>query len=371
LAYLSAKFHDHAGARFIAELLELHDRERFELFGVSFGPNNPSDMRTRMERSFQEFIDIRALGDMDAVELIRDRDIDIAVDVVGYAENARTNLFALRVAPVQVSFLGYTGTMGADFMDYIVADDVVIPPGDENYYTEQVIRLPGSYQVNDSKKRIAERTPTRAELGLPDREFVFCSFNNSFKITPTVFDIWMRLLHKIDRSVLWLLRGNPKVEANLRREAELRSIDPRRLVFAPRVPLHDHLARHRVADLFLDTLPCNAHATASEALWAGLPLLTCAGRGFASRVGASVLKAMDLGELVTYSLLEYEARALELALNRSLLQQIRNKVADNRRAAPLFDTSRFRDQIESVYLTMYERQRRGEPPQGFTVSQLR
>jgi protein O-GlcNAc transferase len=368
LAYLSAKFHNHAGARLIAELLELHDRERFDLFGVSFGPKVAGDrMVERLESCFREFIDVRTLGDSDIVELIRARGVDIAVDLVGYGENARTNIFALRAAPVQVSFLGYPGTMGAPFIDYIVGDEVVIPRGYEHYYSEQVVRLAATYQVNDSKKRISERTPSRIELGLPEQGFVFCSFNNAFKITPTVFDVWMRLLRNVQGSVLWLLRGNPTAEANLRREAQIRGVDPERLVFAPRMGAEDHLARYRVADLFVDTFPCNAHVTASDALWVGLPFLTCVGRSFASRVAASLLCAMNLEELVTDSLKEYERRALELASNRALLQQIRERIAKNRRTTPLFDTNRFREQIESAYIAMYERQRRGERPQGFTV----
>jgi len=368
LAYLSAKLHHHAGGRLIAELLELHDRERFELFGVSFGPRVAGDsMRERLESCFAEFVDVRTLGDSDIVELLRARGVDIAVDLVGYGENARTNIFALRAAPIQVSFLGYPGTMGAPFIDYIVGDEVVIPRGSEHYYSEQVVRLATSYQVNDSTRRVPERTPSRSDLGLPEQGFVFCSFNNTFKITPAVFDVWMRLLRNVQGSVLWLLSGNTTAEANLRREAQLRGVESARLIFAPRIGAEDHLARHHAADLFVDTFPCNAHVTASDALWAGLPILTCAGRSFASRVAASLLWAMDLEELVTDSLQEYERRALELAANRVLLQRVREKVAQNRRTAPLFDTHRFRKQIESAYIAMYERHRRGERPQGFTV----
>jgi predicted O-linked N-acetylglucosamine transferase (SPINDLY family) len=368
LAYLSAKFQNHAGGRLIAELLELHDRERFELFGVSFGPRIAGDRtRERLESCFLEFMDVRTFSDSDIVEVLRARGVDIAVDLVGYGENARTNILALRAAPIQVSFLGYPGTMGAPFIDYIVGDEVVIPRGSEHYYSEQVVRLTGSYQVNDSKKRIPERMPSRSELSLPEQGFVFCSFNNTFKITPTVFDVWMRLLRNVQGSVLWLLSGNATAEANLRREAQRRGVDPERLVFAPRIGPEDHLARQRVADLFVDTFPCNAHVTASDALWVGLPLVTCAGKSFVSRVAASLLCAMSLEELVTNSLEEYEHRALELASNRSLLQQIREKIAQNRRTASLFDTHRFREQIESAYITMYERHRQGDRPQSFTV----
>ena len=367
LAYVSSKFHEHAGAHLIAELLERHDRQRFAVVGVSIGPDDSGAMRKRLIRGVDEFIDVRPLTDAGVANLLRYREIDIAIDLSGYVEYARPGILAFRPAPIQVSFLGYPGTTGADFIDYLIADSVVVPANHDRYFSERVVRLPGSYQVNDSKRRIGERTPTRAEVGLPDDGFVFCSFNNVSKITPTVFDVWMRVLGNRDGSVLWLLDGGAEAERNLRREAEARGVDPRRLVFAPRLPLAEHLARHRLADLGIDTLPYNAHVTASDALWAGLPLLTCSGRTFASRVAASLLHALNLPELVTESLAEYEARAVAFARSPALLQSIREKLARQRSKGLLFDTEQYRRHIETAYETMWEMHLRGEEPRPFTV----
>jgi predicted O-linked N-acetylglucosamine transferase (SPINDLY family) len=258
--------------------------------------------------------------------------------------------------------------MGADFIDYLIADEVVVPREQQAWYTEKVVYLPDSYQVNDSGRRIAERTPTRKEVGLPERGFVFCSFNNSYKITPQLFDVWMSLLRQVDKSVLWLLDSTATTRRNLWREAAARGIDPQRLVFAPRIATEDHLARHRLADLFVDTLPYNAHTTASEALWAGLPVLTCVGTTFAGRVAASLLRAIGLPELVTGSLDEYESLALRLAREPQALGELRKELARNRAVRPLFDTDRFRRQIEAAYVEMWERNQRGEAPAGFAVT---
>ena len=276
-------------------------------------------------------------------------------------------MFAHRPCPVQVNYLGFPGTLGADYIDYIVADRHVIPPQDQSCYAEQVVYLPDTYQANDSKRRIAERTPTRAESGLPESGFVYCCFNNNYKITPDIFDVWMRLLDKVNGSALWLLEDNDTASRNLRREAQERGIAPERLVFAPRKGLEEHLARHRLADLFLDTLPYNAHTTASDALWAGLPLLTCQGTTFPGRVGTSLLHAVGLPELVARDLTEYETLALRLAMSPSALASIRAKLARNRTTMPLFDTERFRRHIESAYAIMWERNQRGEPPASFAV----
>jgi predicted O-linked N-acetylglucosamine transferase (SPINDLY family) len=370
LAYLSAKFHEHAGARLIAELLELHDKQHFETVGISFGPDVQGPMRARLQATFDEFVDVRILGDQEVASLLRERKVDIAIDLMGYQENARPNIFAYRAAPVQVSFLSWTGTMGARFIDYIIGDNVVIPSEYEQYYSERVVWLPDSYQVNDSKKVISPNTPAKADVGLPDEGFVFCCFNNNFKITPPIFDVWMRLLKKVDASVLWLLSVTASAERNLRREARSRGVDPVRLVFAQRMPLPDHLARHRLADLFLDTTPCNAHVTASEALWAGLPVLTCMGRSFMSRVAGSLLTTLGIPELVTSSAGEYEARALELASNPRFMQELRERVVQGRSTAPLFNTDRFRRHIEAAYAKMWEIQQRGEKPKSFAVGTL-
>src|SRR5262249_38539712 len=277
-------------------------------------------------------------------------------------------IFAKRPAPVQVSYLGFPGTMGASYIDYIVADRFLIPRDQRHGYSEKVVYLPDSYQANDRDRRISDRTPSRTEAGLPAGGFVFCCFNNSFKITPDVFDVWMRLLREIDGSVLWLLQGNASAPANLRREAEAHGISGDRLVFAPRMKLEDHLARHRLADLFIDTYHCNAHTTASDALWAGLPVLTCSGRTFASRVAGSLLYPLGRSELVTSAPADYERFALDLARNAARLAGLKQTLARNRASHPLFDAARLTRHIEAAYITMWERQQRGEPPDDFTVT---
>ena len=325
-------------------------------------------MRTRLENSFDHFIDVKGKSDRDVALLLKELEIDIALDLKGYTERGRTGILAFRAAPVQVNFLGYPGTMGADYIDYILADRFVIPKDEHSFYTEKVAYLPDTYQANNSKRRISEHTPTRAEAGLPETGFVFCSFSDSHKITPPVFDAWMRLLHQVAGSVLWLLEGNAAAVRNLRLNAERRGVAPDRLVFAPRVKLEDHLARHRLAGFFLDTLPYNAHTTASDALWAGLPVVTCVGSSFAGRVAGSLLNAVGLPELITDNLEDYEALALKLARDKHLLAAIKAKLAQNRETFPLFDTDRFRRHIESAYETMWERYQRGEPPASFTVA---
>jgi protein O-GlcNAc transferase len=367
IAYVSADFHEHATSHLIAELFERHDRKRFELFGISLGPDDGSEIRRRVVEALDHFHDVRAHDDREVASLLRELEIDIAVDLKGHTKGERFGIFAHRPAPIQVSYLGFPGTTGADFIDYVIADEIVLPFDQQPFWSEKIVHLPGCYQVNDRKREIAERTPTRKECGLPEQGFVFCSFNNSYKITPEFFDIWMRLLNKIEGSALWLLRGNAAVERNLRREAAARGVDPARLVFAEPIVLCEHLARHRLADLFLDTLPVNAHTTASDALWAGLPVLTCLGKGFAARVAASLLDAVGLPELVTKSLEEYEALALKLAREPALLSAYRDRLEKNGPTAQLFDADRLRRHLEQAYTTMLDIERRGEKPRGFSV----
>jgi predicted O-linked N-acetylglucosamine transferase (SPINDLY family) len=367
IAYLSADFHRHATAFLMAGLFERHDRARFEVLGISFGRDDQSDMRARLERAFDQFHDVRSKSDLDAAKLLNDLQVDIAIDLKGHTQNARPGILAHRPAPVQVSYLGYPGTMGADFIDYLIADKTVLPFDQQAFYAEKIVHLPDCYQVNDSRREIAARTPTRREAGLPEEGFVLCCFNNSYKITPPVFDVWMRLLGAVGGSVLWLLQDNSHAQENLCKEAAAREIDPTRLVFAGRLKLEEHLARHRLADLFVDTLPVGAHTTASDALWAGLPLLTCRGTSFAGRVATSLLYAAGLPELATSDLGEYEALALRLATDASLLRAFRHRLAQNRATCSLFDTDRFRRHIESAYTTMWELQQRGERPASFSV----
>jgi protein O-GlcNAc transferase len=362
LAYLSAGFHRHPVAHLTSRLFELHDRSRFEVLAISCGPDDGSAERARLKLAFDAFHDISAATDGAAAELIRDLEVDILVDRTGHSKDARLGVLARRAAPIQVNYLGFAGTMGADFIDYIIADPVVLPLHQQPFVSESIVHLPDCYQANDSGRKIAARVPPRRELGLPEHGFVLCCFNNNYKITAPVFDVWMRLLRTIDGSVLWLLQDNPEAERNLRREAAARGIDPRRLVFAVRQPLADHLARQRAADLFLDTLPFNAHTTASDALWAGLPLVTCAGTTLAGRVGASLLLAVGLRELVTHSLDDYEALVRQLAADRPLLAGFRERLEQNRLRFPLFDTDRYRRHIEAAYASMWELWQRGRAP---------
>jgi predicted O-linked N-acetylglucosamine transferase (SPINDLY family) len=367
LGYLSADFRTHPVAMLIAELFELHNRSRVEVVAYSYGPEDGSDLRQRIIQACDRFVDLRTASFEEAAQRIYGDGVDILVDLTGYTKLARTEILALRPAPIQVNYLGYPGTMGAAFMDYIITDRFIFPPTHAPFYAEQLVYLPDCYQVNDRQRPIAEPTPTRAECGLPEQGIVFCCFNNSYKITPDVFTIWMRLLQRIPGSVLWLLEANPTVAGNLRREAQARGVEPARLVFAPRMSLAEHLARHRRADLFLDTLPVTAHTTGSDALWAGLPVLTCAGETFASRVAGSLLTAIGLPELITHSLAEYEARALHLAVHPNELGALRKRLAQNRLTAPLFDTPRFIRHLERAYELMWERYLRGEPPRCIEV----
>src|SRR6516225_5049738 len=369
LGYLSGDFHNHPVAQLMIGVFEHHHKSRFEITALSCAPDDGSDLRKRIKSAVENFVDVHAMIDDEVAELIGRRELDIIVDLTGLTQQTRFSVLSRRVAPVQVNLLGYPGTMGADWIDYIIADQTVIPEDDFQFYAEKVVWLPDTFQPNsyrpdENSPPIPERLPTRDECNLPERGFVFCCFNSTYKITPLVFDVWMRLLKAVPDSVLWLTKPNPIAEANLGKEAELRGVSRERIIFAPRVDtVSEHLARQRQADLFLDTLPYNAHKTASDALWAGLPVLTCAGATFAGRVAASLLKAIGLPELITTSLEDYEALALEIARDPSLLASIKAKLAGNREISPLFDTARFTRHIEAAYIAMWERYQRGEAPQ--------
>jgi protein O-GlcNAc transferase len=368
VAYVSADFHDHATAILAAGLFECHDRTRFETIAVSFGPADESPMRSRVERAFDRFIDVRRWRDPDVIAMLRGLPVDIVVDLKGFTGDSRPGLLAARCAPLQVSYLGYPGTCGLAQLDYLIADHIVLPAADLCNYTEQAVWLPHSYQVNDATRSIAARTPSRSELGLPDDAFVFCCFNSSYKLSPETFAVWLEVLRQVPQSVLWLLRDNPSMARNLAAEANRGGVDPRRLVFADRVAGPDHLARQRCADLFLDTLPYNAHTTASDALWAGLPVLTCLGRAFAGRVAASLLHAVELPQLVTQTPEEYAQRAVALARNPEQLLSWRRSLVADRCRFPLFDTRRFCLHLESAFSQMWQRHRQGLPPESFAVA---
>lgn len=361
IGYFSADFRDHPVSHLLVETLELHDRAHFEVIGFAFSPDTQDKVRQRVVTAFDRFIDCHAKTDAEVVALSRDLRIDIAVDLGGYTEDARTRVFALRAAPVQVSYLGYLGTMGVPFIDYLMADKTIIPDEYRSGYAEKIVYLP-SYQANDSKRQISDKIYTRDELGLPPTGFVFCCFNHNYKITPEAFDAWMRILSRVDESVLLLYADNDQVAENLRQEARKSGVAPDRLVFAGRVERSLYLARYRVADLFLDTFPYNAGTTASDALWAGVPVLTRMGESFASRVAASVLTALDLPELITSSQKEYEDLAIELATKPQLLQQIKHKLSQQRLTQPLFDSRSFTRNLEQAYRQMHERSLDGLPP---------
>lgn len=370
IGYYSANFHDHAVAYLIAGFLESHDIDRFILYGFSFGPDVQDTMRQRLQPIFHKFVDARDISDCDVVRLSREWGIDIAIDLSGHTQDSRLGVFAHRCAPVQVNYLGYPGTIGASYMDYIIADQMVIPTQNQSHYTEKIVYLPDSYLVNDCRRYPVVRTFTREDLGLPDDGIVFCCFNGNYKINPFVFSSWMRILAQVKGSVLWLAKGNAESVLNLQNEARANGIDPARLVFAERMALlSDHLARYCEADLFLDTTPYNAHTTACDALWAGLPVLTCVGQSFAARVAASLLNAMGLPELVSDTPQQYEALAIELGCNTQRLREIRNRLERNRLVAPLFDPNLFARHMESAYAAMYDRYHRGLPPDHMYVSQ--
>jgi predicted O-linked N-acetylglucosamine transferase (SPINDLY family) len=349
IAYLSADFHQHPTSQLMIELFEKHDRARFEITAIAFGPDDGSAMRKRLEKAFDRFEDVRTLSDLDVARMLRERETDIIVDLNGHTHGARPGIFAHRPAPVAVNYLVYPGTTGAEFMDAILADRIVAPANQQEFFREKIVHLPDCYQANDGGRTLAP-APSRAACGLPDTGFVFCCFNNSWKITAPVFDVWMRLLQAVPGSVLWLLDG-PAAE-NLRKEAAARGMEASRLIFARRAAPEAHLARHALADLFLDTLPYNAHTTASDALYAGVPLVTCIGKAFQSRVAASLLNALDMAELVATSPAAYESLALDLASNPALLKATREKLARNLKTAPLYDSGRFVKNIETAYEAM-------------------
>lgn len=362
IGYFSADYRYHATALLAAGLFERHDRQRFEVVAVNFGPDATDEMTQRLRSAFDQFVDVRTHSDVEIAQLSRDLRIDIAVDMKGYTLHQRPAIFRHRAAPIQVNYLGYPGSMGADFIDYIIADGTIIPDDLRQHYSEKVVQLPDSYQVNDRERSISERPWSRAEQGLPEDGFVFCSFNSAYKILPEMFGCWMRILAAVDSSVLWLLEDSAAASNNLRKAAERAGVDPARLVFAGRVSSADNLGRQRLADLFIDTWPCNAHTTASDALWAGLPVLTYAGESFPSRVAASLLNAVRLPELVTSSLTQYEALAIALASDRGRLADIRRRLMANRLTTPLFDTALYTQRIESAYQEIYRRYQEGLAP---------
>jgi predicted O-linked N-acetylglucosamine transferase (SPINDLY family) len=362
IGYFSGDFRNHPVAYLTAGLFEEHDRSQFEIFAFSFGPDTPDDMRLRLEKAFDHFVDVKDCTDTQLIARAREADLDIAIDLMGLTKGCRPRIFLARVAPVQMSYLGYPGTTGIAEMDYILVDQTIAEPVDASHYTEKFIRLAHSFQVNDPSRRPSDRVFSRAELGLPPTGFVFCCFNNNYKINPAIFDCWMRMLQSVPGSVLWLREATEQAAQNLRDEARARGVEATRLVFAGRIEsMADHLARQRAADLFVDALPYNAHTTASDALWAGVPVLTCKGQSYASRVGASLLRALDLSELITNNLDEYVQLAVALAQDPARLSAVRSALQQKLLVTPLFDIKRFTRNIEQAFLTAIERKAAGLP----------
>ncbi|MFY0692142.1 MAG: tetratricopeptide repeat protein [Paracoccaceae bacterium] len=367
IGYFSADFHDHATLYLMRGQFQSHDRTRFDVYAYSYGNTKTGEMREQVARAVHTFTDVSEMSDRAIADLARAHELDIAIDLKGYTADTRSALFQYRLAPVQINYLGFPGTMGADFIDYIIADPTVIPDPQRQFYTEKAIFLPDTYFPCDGKREIAETTTTRADFGLPEEAFVFCCFNNNYKISPREFDIWMRVLGKVEDSVLWLLKSNRWAEQNLRKEAAARGIDPARLVFAERQPHSEHLARHKHADLFVDTFNYNAHTTATDALWGRLPLVTKTGQQFAARVSASLLGAVGLPELITETEEDYEALILELATNPERLSGIRRKLAANRTTMPLFDTELYTRNFETGLQMAYDRYFEGKAPADIIV----
>jgi predicted O-linked N-acetylglucosamine transferase (SPINDLY family) len=355
LGYFSADFHNHPTAFLAAGLFERHDKSKFKLTAFVLGKNQPDSMRERLTVAFDELVDVSNLSDKEVAELSRSMSVDIAIDMKGITQDSRPQIFAYRAAPVQVSYLGYPGTMSSSFMDYLVADKTIIPESLQTCYEEKIIYMPNSYQVNDESRAFLKSEQSRLEFGLPENGFVFCCFNNSYKISPSIFSCWLRILFAIEGSVLWLFDGNHSVANNLRAIAKQNNVDPARLIFAKRMEQTEHLARYQLADLFLDTFPCNAHTTASDALWAGVPILTIQGNSFSARVGASLLNAIGLPELAVSNEDEYEALAKELAKNPYKLCNIKNRLDINKSTHPLFNTSLFARHLENAYIQIFER----------------
>jgi predicted O-linked N-acetylglucosamine transferase (SPINDLY family) len=367
VGYLSGDFFNHAVAYLMGELFELHDRAGFECFAYSYGPDDKSDVRRRLMTTCDHFRELRDASAEEVARAIHDDGVDILVDLKGHTGYDRTSIMTLRPAPIQVEWLGYPGTMGGDAFDYVIADDFIVTPEAEPYFSEKVVRMPGCYQINDRKRTIHERTPSRAECGLPEQGFVFCDFNRPFKFTPTLLDQWTMFLREIPGSVLWLLFETPWAEQNLRREAAARGVDPQRLIFAPHRALPEHLARYRLADLCLDTYPYTSHTTASDALWAGCPLVTRVGPTFVTRVAGSILRAAGLPELITYSIADHDALVLDLARHPDKLRAIRAKLAAQRDTCALFDSPRFTRELEWAYRKMWSLHESGQGPQAFHV----
>ena len=368
IGYFSADFRDHAVSQLTAELYELHDRGQFEIHAFSFGPDTKDEFNLRVKAGVDHYHDVRSLSDMSVVLLSRSEKIDIAVDLGGFTKNSRTQIFAMQAAPIQVNYLGYSGTMASDYMDYIIADHTIIPEDKKHHYSESIVYLPYSYMVTDSKIKKPKMQFTREDAGLPLKGFIFCCFNQHYKIAPATFMVWMRILKQVKGSILWLSEANSVIISNLKQEAIKNGVEGDRLIFAPRLAFkEDHLSRMQLADLFLDTLPYNAHTTCSDALQMGVPVLTCIGNSFTSRVAASLLNAVNLPELITKTQDQYESLAIQLSTNSQKFTSIKDKLVNNLSTAPLFNSPMFTQYMELAYIEMYEKYCNGIKPEGINI----
>ena len=363
IGYFSTDFKRHPVAYLIAKVIEQHNRDKFQIFGYSLMNNKEDELQQRLTKSFDVFKDVSAISDKEVALLSRQDNIDIAIDLNGYTQNSRSGIFAYRAAPIQINYLGYPSTMGIKFIDYIIADQNLIPLESQKFFSEKPIYLPNTYMPTDNTRKFSQYPISRNEIGLPNDGFVFCCFNNNYKMTSAEFNIWMRLLHKIKGSVLWLRRSNMMSDKNIIKEAQKRNVDPSRIIFADKVPMDEHLARLKLADLFIDTFSFNGHTTTTEALWAGLPVVTKQGKGFASRVAASLIKAIGLPELITNSEKDYEALILDLATNPNKINKVKNKLVSNIISQPLFDTEKYTKHLENGYQKVYQNYFQEQPPQ--------
>ena len=368
IGYYSSDFHNHATMYLMANLFELHDKNKFEIYAYSFGPDDGSKIRKRVMKTFDKFFDVKSKTTKEIVQHSRELNLDIAVDLKGFTNNNRFDLFIERCAPIQISYLGFPGTTSSDCIDYLIADKIVIPEENKNYYSENIIYLPNSYQVNDSNPDLSKKIFSKKDFNLPENKFIFCCFNHNFKILPDMFEIWMKILKKVKNSVIWLLIDNETAQNNLKKILVSNDIDPNRMIFAGRLPHSEHIIRLGLADLFLDTFPCNAHTTASDALRSSLPIITIKGNSFASRVASSLLSSVGLEELITKSGKEYEELAVKIAENKNFYKEIKDKLKKNIIDMPLFNSKLFTKKLETAYIEVYKNYNENIKPETIRIN---
>ena len=368
IGYYSSDFHNHATMYLMANLFELHDKNKFETYAYSFGPDDDSKIRKRVMKTFDKFFDVKSKTTKEIVHHSRELNLDIAVDLKGFTNNNRFDLFIERCAPIQISYLGFPGTTSSDCIDYLIADKIVIPEENKNYYSENIIYLPNSYQVNDSNPDLSKKIFSKKDFNLPENKFIFCCFNHNFKILPDMFEIWMKILKKVKNSVIWLLIDNETAQNNLKKILVSNDIDPNRMIFAGRLPHSEHIIRLGLADLFLDTFPCNAHTTASDALRSSLPIITIKGNSFASRVASSLLSSVGLEELITKSGKEYEELAVKIAENKNFYKEIKDKLKKNIIDMPLFNSKLFTKKLETAYIEVYKNYNENIKPETIQIN---